>query len=890
MAMGRTRARPASRQHSVIFQGGYSRGGTTVLIGPESTATLKAILSCISLLCVVGFLAPAEAGPINIHLTWQHDPSNTVTVSWATSTDAPSVVEYGLDQAYGSRVEGATGTLHHVELAGLQPNTFYHYRCGTDSDWSQDLTFKTGPGDPSQAFTFVALGDSRTNWDVWGRCAEAVSAVRPDFVLHTGDLVENGGDQNQWNIWFDKGRDLLANIVMMPTIGNHEGNHPRYYEQFALPHVEDWYHFDYGNARFIALTTEKSMTGAQKEWLESCLASSTATWNFVFYHRPMYSSGGHGVSQQVIDAWGDVLDRYHVDMVFNGHDHLYERCHPMFDNWVAESPETGTIHIVTGGAGAPLGSLVALGPWSAHFLRDYHFVVITVNGTELTMEARLLNQSVFDVLSISKAESPDLVPESIQTAATYPLPGAPTSIAGSVANKGRSQSAECGVGLIIDGEVVATKTLGPLSPGAASIVEFDWTPPMAGVYNVTILVDLDDVVTEGIREDNNVISTSLLVAESKPDLVVRQLDLSSALLRSGERIEIRVEVQNIGSAPAGPFDLEILVGSTTLAVTRSSGMGPGQIADFSVWWTPQGGDWMVAAAADSGGTVDEVFESNNRLERKAQVRDLQKVGPAYLPQGFKEDEALVVYYHGVDGEIPMDSPSCVVVWGINGWKRPPSTAVPPNTMQGAAFQTVMERVSDGLWFVSLPTSPDMECINLKFQDRQALPRYRDTNDGSGWTVPSGGFTRAQLAELAAAIEAAERSGLNVSAYREIAAAANLSISSERYVEALVAIQSALDSCRLEECKTLLNKASLEYQRALAEGIAVSRAETLLTAATKQMEGGNYAGAKNYIGMVLDLIKEARSGVPEAGLAAVLMLGSFLGMATMARRRMRDQEH
>ncbi|MHA1304834.1 MAG: fibronectin type III domain-containing protein, partial [Candidatus Heimdallarchaeaceae archaeon] len=64
----------------------------------------------------------------NIHLSWQNNSSTTITVSWRTVDEGPSIVEYGLTTSYGQRVTGDNGIFHHVELTNLQPNTVYHYR------------------------------------------------------------------------------------------------------------------------------------------------------------------------------------------------------------------------------------------------------------------------------------------------------------------------------------------------------------------------------------------------------------------------------------------------------------------------------------------------------------------------------------------------------------------------------------------------------------------------------------------------------------------------------------------------------------------------------------------------------------------------------------------
>ena len=101
-----------------------------------------------------------EVQPKYIHLTWQRDPTTTMTVSWKTNDVTSSIVQYGADEIYGNEETGDAGEWHHVELTGLTPDTIYHYRVGNGETWSGDSTFKTGTsGDHTE---FIGLGDTQS--------------------------------------------------------------------------------------------------------------------------------------------------------------------------------------------------------------------------------------------------------------------------------------------------------------------------------------------------------------------------------------------------------------------------------------------------------------------------------------------------------------------------------------------------------------------------------------------------------------------------------------------------------------------------------------------------------------------------------------------------------
>jgi len=847
----------------------------------------QGVLFAIALLAI-----PVISGqPTQVHMTWQSDPRYSITISWRTASESPSVVEYGSTAAYGSKAEGIAGRVHHVSLDGLGPGTVYHFRCGSDLGWSQDLTFRTAPEDPHQGFTFVALGDSRTNWDVWGNCADAVLQTDPEFFLHTGDLVESGGDQSQWDIWFLKAESLLSKKVIMPVLGNHEGNNPKYYEQFALPNVEDWYSVDYGCVHFIGLTTEKSMAGAQRAWLEQDLSSTNATWKFVYYHSPMYSSAGHGCNRAAYEAWGDLFDKYHVDVVFNGHDHTYERTYPMYGDWLADSPENGTIHIVTGGAGAPLGGLVSRGPWCVSFLAYYHFLLVTVNQTDLKMEARFYNQSVFDELRVSKAMLPDLRPGSVATVPAFPSPGESARIVVDVVNSGKIQSGECGLTIAANGNPLSTARLSPIQPGGRSFVELGWVPTAVGTYNLSVRVDPYGEVREGLGEGNNEMSSFVLVSSPKPDLLVEGIDSSTLIPASGEIVRFRVDLRNRGSAASGPFGLDVRVNNLVLNHTiTSQGLEPGEARQLEFSWPVSWGDWEVAVVVDPEGRVDELFEDNNLRSATFCFRDLCKWGAAYLPQGFAQGEVVLVYYNRSEGRIPASSSTCVAVWGINGWKKPPNQLAPRGTVTRTLFETPMQRIAGDLWFAALPTAQGFDWIDLKFEDRQVLATAYDDNSGTNWAIPCADWVQSRLNEFLAAIADAEAAGVDVGGYRGLAEQANLSLTAGRLTEALKAIHGAVDRCRLDECRALLDLATSEYQKAVGEGLQVPRAESYLTAARGQMDYGNYPSSRRWSLLVLDLIKEARAKVPESASLAGLLAASALLVWKKRANSAENREH
>ena len=242
---------------------------------PESTPTFQAYLP------YVAFDPPdvtLARGPYLQSVT-----TSSIIVAWETDLPSPGKVVYGETEAYGSSVaDPALDTRHAVTLTGLAPYTVYHYRVESGGE---DATFRTAAGPAQTAFTFVVFGDTRTQHQIHRAVVERIAAQSPDFVLHTGDLVEFGNVAHEWETFFEIERELVARAPLFPTLGNHEHSVSRYLDLFYLPGNERWYSFDYGNARFVCL--QVSGIGGfgpgteQYAWLEETLAANTQLWLFV---------------------------------------------------------------------------------------------------------------------------------------------------------------------------------------------------------------------------------------------------------------------------------------------------------------------------------------------------------------------------------------------------------------------------------------------------------------------------------------------------------------------------------------------------------------------------------------------------------------------------------
>lgn len=354
--------------------------------------------------------------PYQVHLSWADDPSTTMAILWRTDPDTyASRVEYGTDPSFGASNDGRSFTLvgdedfgrvHEVHLCGLTPGTTYHYRVGGEGHWSDTFTFTTAPAPgTAQPFRFAVAGDSRDNQGVWGDLLDQIEALGVDFYLFSGDAVDLGSNTREWDAWFAEGEGHLEYRPILNAHGNHEFQVQPFYALVALPNNEQWFSFDYANAHFVGLNDTVAQPGdkeLQATWLQQDLAATAQPWRFTFHHIPAYSScNTHGSDEELQELWSPVMEAGGVAMDFAGHNHNYERSHPLRGG-VQVADTEGTTYVVTAGAGADLYSNDAANAFTATATVTNHFVIVEVDGGTATLTAYDAGGNVIDTFTTTR--------------------------------------------------------------------------------------------------------------------------------------------------------------------------------------------------------------------------------------------------------------------------------------------------------------------------------------------------------------------------------------------------------------------------------------------------------------------------------------------------------
>lgn len=320
----------------------------------------------------------------------------SATVMWVVQTGEASL---GTEPG---KMEKTAPVLHaeKIEFNGLKPGTTYYYESFPGAGGKG--SFKTPPSGAAR-FQFVVFGDTRTRHDVHRIVVNSIlKYASPDFVMHTGDLVANGGDTALWPIFFDAERELLRKAAFFPLLGNHDRNAPNYYEYLK---AKPYYSFDWGTAHFSVIDSDIGNVGASQgerdafwleetNWLQADLRDAAkADLRFVFAHHPPITAvkRRQGDNPHMI-ALEPMFEEYNVTAAFFGHDHNYQ--HYL---------KNGVHYITTGGGGAPLYD-VDMPPLgiTKKVASTENFVVVKVDGGKAHIEALKPGGETIDVADIGQ--------------------------------------------------------------------------------------------------------------------------------------------------------------------------------------------------------------------------------------------------------------------------------------------------------------------------------------------------------------------------------------------------------------------------------------------------------------------------------------------------------
>ncbi len=349
-----------------------------------------------------------------------------------------------------------------------------------------------------QPYRFVAVGDLGAGTPEAKKISRILYDQHPDLVVVTGDIVYEYGlaseyDSKFWPIYNanksdSAGNPILRSVPWSAAPGNHDSetrdldkypdalayfyywnqphNGPSGAEGVTYPALKgseankqqflkaagpDYpkmsnFSYNYGNAHWLFLDSNPSVDWTNKEmtaWVENDLReASGATWRFVIFHHPGFSSSREHFEQQQMRILAPLFEAGKVDIVFNGHVHNYQRSFPLkflqdnkgvllvggkdnktnrgriiigrwildkhFNGYQYSKPE-GVIYMVTGAGGQELYNPEQQSEpdtWQKFtdiFISTIHSVTVAdVNGRTLSIRQVAANGVTLDAFTITK--------------------------------------------------------------------------------------------------------------------------------------------------------------------------------------------------------------------------------------------------------------------------------------------------------------------------------------------------------------------------------------------------------------------------------------------------------------------------------------------------------
>jgi len=373
--------------------------------------------------------------PPALLLTWQRDPTSTMTVDWHTdeAADRDAALDYRPvdgDESW-QRATGETRPFHdddpnttygrdvqRVELTGLRSATTHEFRVGTEPTWR----FRTMPERLDGSLTFATGGDTGYG-SAFGAILEAISQRDPEFLAICGDFpIADGGRQSGagrlWEQWFDAVKNGLVTgkgrmIPVVTGVGNHECRSgyiheasepfefeqtrswrewqaPYFYSFFAFPGHPGYGVLDFGEYLSLPVldTNHTSpIRGEQTAWLETVLAEREEIPHvFPTYHVPIYP----GVEERSNESpptqneWPPLFEAHNIQFTFEHHRHHFKRTPPITDG---ELDDDGVIYMGSGNLGQMPPALVDSDRWWIDAAdQSYNAHLVTIDGDTTRIE------------------------------------------------------------------------------------------------------------------------------------------------------------------------------------------------------------------------------------------------------------------------------------------------------------------------------------------------------------------------------------------------------------------------------------------------------------------------------------------------------------------------
>lgn len=300
-----------------------------------------------------------------------------------------------------------------ARLTNLNPGRCYRYRAVTNGKASPWYDFMVEDAAPNRDFSFLYFGDVQ---DSIGGIAhrQIMSAWRAhpdaDFAVFGGDLTERPTDA-YWNETFRDLDTIGQELPILCVTGNHE------YLKYPIRKLErrfslvfsyflrsmqgknQVYTLRYGDLQLYFLDSNREWPYLlqQNDWLKEQTAASTARWNVVVLHHPVYSA--KSASNNLMQRWafGTTIKDY-ADLVLQGHEHVYARMTQHDEDGKATTPVYTVSHC------SPKHYRIEFGSrFDRYGTGEQYYQYVAVRGDTLRMDTYdAVTHALYDRVAIVK--------------------------------------------------------------------------------------------------------------------------------------------------------------------------------------------------------------------------------------------------------------------------------------------------------------------------------------------------------------------------------------------------------------------------------------------------------------------------------------------------------
>jgi hypothetical protein len=226
---------------------------------------------------------------------------------------------------------------------------------------------------------FAVIGDNGTGESAEYEVGQEMARYREkfpfDFVMMLGDNLYGGSKPSDYEKKFERPYKALLDggVKFYASLGNHDNSNERLYGLFNMG-GQRYYTFKKANVQFLALDSNY-MDPEQLNWISQRLDGAGSGWKICYFHHPLYSDGQfHGPDLDLRQRLEPILEKYSVNMVLSGHEHVYERI----------APQHGIYYFVMGCSGElRYHNLRASAAMQKGFDTDRAFVLMEIAGDNL---------------------------------------------------------------------------------------------------------------------------------------------------------------------------------------------------------------------------------------------------------------------------------------------------------------------------------------------------------------------------------------------------------------------------------------------------------------------------------------------------------------------------